>query len=109
MKSILAQEEITDKEVKAFLDETSSEVAIIKNRSFERSNNPILEKAVDDANSLFNFCNTVSVKLGGGKAPTSEEKTKLKEMLLSVKLNIERGVIEGVTTGIDSYIKRLED
>lgn len=108
MKSILALKEITDKEVKAFLDETSSEVDIIKSRGLGHSDNPYLVKAVEDANALFNFCNTVSDKLGGGKTLTSEEKIRLKEILLSVKLNIERGVIEGVTTGIESYIKKLE-
>lgn len=108
MKSVLAQENITDKEVKEFLEETASEIEVKRNSFPKDISNPTLAKAIEDIDSLFIFCRAVSDKLGNGKELTIEEIVTLKKLLLSVKLNIERGIVEGSTTGIDNYVRRLE-
>ena len=107
MKNILAQETITDNEVKVFLDEIGADVTVRMSRIVD-STDPTIKAATDDLDNLNNICNTISAKLEKGTALTLEEKSQLKNLLLGTKLNIERGVIEGVKTGIDKYLGLLE-
>ena len=107
MKNILAQETITDKEVITYLDEICSEMEALKSR-IANLDDPNTKAALEDANSLLTDCATISEKIGKGIALTTKEKASLKGLLLATKQNIERGIVEGVSTGIDKYVSQLE-
>lgn len=107
MKSILAQETITDNEVKVFLDETISELKSIRSRVANLAD-PIVKTATEDVDALLTSCTNISEKIGTGIELAPKEREDLIGQLMVVKKNIERGIIEGVSTGIDKYISQLK-
>ena len=107
MKCILAQETITNTEIRAFLDETWTELGIRISQVTD-ADNPWVKEGMEDAGNLYILCKNISNKIGSGVALTQEEKVKLKELLLVTKKNIGRGIIDGVATGIDKYLDQLD-
>ncbi len=69
--------------------------------------NDIDAAALEDANSLFEVCERIFNKLESGELLTQEDKSDLKGLLETIKENIDKGIGEGTSSGIDKYINSL--